>query len=71
MTTDPCRMQRRIWDAWLVVVVASFTAIELRALRHGCHPTLSRVLHQRHLGPALAAGGAVLAVHVIRYQPES
>ena len=68
--SSPCRYQRRIWDYWLAGVLGSFAVLEYQAFKHGCHPTLSRVLHSRHLGPALFAGGCALAVHVIRYKPE-
>lgn len=70
-TPDPCRLNRRIWDYWLAGVLGSFAVIEYQALKNGCHPTLSRVLHGRHAGPVLFAGGCALAVHVVRLQAES
>lgn len=64
------RLWPHAWTLWLAASVGAFAALEYEALRRGRHPTLSHVLAHRHLGPALAAAGALAAVHVIRYPPD-
>lgn len=41
---DRCVFHRRTWHYWLAGVIGSFLAIEIPALRSGCHEPLSRVL---------------------------
>lgn len=72
VVSSRCRLAEVVWPAWLAGLLVAFGVAEWRAYVTECHPTLSRVLARIPGSPVLlAAGGALLAIHIRQVQKES